>query len=107
MVRASIRWDESTQCLQVVGDVCFDTVVSLRDAGIDLMRAQQAPVVFDLSLIEKMRDSSGLLLLLAWIRQGRKTNQVVQFNNISPALVDFAKLCGLSTLIEMNRQNNG
>lgn len=95
----SVSLTENQDRLAVVGSISFKNVVKLRNTGKRLL-AQKTPVqiTVDLQAVESS-DNSGLVLLLAWIRDARHVNKSLVFQNVPVFLQRMSQVFGLETII--------
>jgi len=83
--------------LTLKGQIDFDNVVNALKKSVDLL--QSLPdMTIDLQNLTQS-DSSGLALLLAWMRTARQQKKKIVFLNMPPFLTDLAMVSGLSELL--------
>ena len=81
----------------VSGDLNFKNVMSLHQKCIE--QSQPLPeLVFDFSRVTSS-DSSGLALLVEWIKMAELAKKRVVIKGLSNGLVELAKVSGLDALI--------
>ncbi len=86
--------------LQVIGSVNFKNVVKLRNQG-QYWLAQQTSqaVVVDLQGVASS-DNSGLVLLVAWLRDARHAQKTLVFRHVPKFLLRMAEVFGLNSVIK-------
>lgn len=85
------------QAIYLQGDLTFSSVELIAENH-QFIFADNHPVIFDLSGIEKM-DSSVLALLIKWLRCGKQCNKLISFRDGSQQLINLIKLSGLQDII--------
>ena len=81
----------------VSGELTFDSVEDLRQAGVRLL--DDVPVAtFDLQGVSRT-DSAGLALLIEWHREARRRNVRLQYLNIPPQMLAIAGISNLNRLL--------
>ncbi len=95
----SIRWNENETCLLISGAFNFADVVKLRQLGSKLVIQSIHPVItIDLQGVEHS-DNSGLVLLVAWMRDARRQGKSLIFSHVPEFLVKMAQVFGLQTIL--------
>lgn len=90
--------------LIVNGELVFNTVPDWCARG--CLFITQTPVPeFDFASV-KLSDSSGVALLLAWLREANAVDKTINFRNLPQQLLDVAKVCGVLSLIQSNESHN-
>ncbi len=84
--------------LQLSGPLTLQTVKVLYDRG--LQADGSTSLVIDLSQVEAV-DSSGVSLLLSWLREAQRRNITVCFSNIPDNLMSLAKLYGVADVLPL------
>ncbi len=87
----------------VNGELVFSTVLEWRRKGCLFISETPAPE-FDFAQVE-LSDSSGVALLLAWLREANAAGKPVSFRNLPQQLLDVAKVCGVLSLIQTNESH--
>lgn len=82
----------------VSGPVTLETVLALREAGLQQLTLQQMTV--DLSGVTEV-DSSALSLLFEWHRTAQAEGRRIRYSNLPDNLSSLAALYGVSELIEV------
>ncbi len=85
--------------LQLSGPLTLQTVKELYDRG--LQANGSTSLVIDLSRVESV-DSSGVSLLLSWLREAQRSNINVSFSNIPHNLMSLAKLYGVADMLPLS-----
>ena len=81
----------------VSGDLDFKNVLSLHQQLLE--KSGQAPdLIFDFSRVTTS-DSSGLALVIEWIRLANQTNKKIAFKGLSNGLLELAQVSGLDAVI--------
>lgn len=83
--------------LSVAGHIHFDNVVEVWKKSLDLL-LPFSTVTIDLKELEQS-DSSGLALLVGWLRMARTQKKKMIFLNIPSSLKALAKVSGLNGLL--------
>ena len=81
----------------VKGDIDFSNVMSLRQKSLAQFN-HKPEIMFDLSQVTSS-DSSGLALVIEWLKIGKKNNTTVHLQHITDDLMMIAKASGLNVLI--------
>ena len=90
---------ETETGLSVSGKICFDNVVALRRQGNRMIRhIMQRQLTVDLSDVTSS-DSSGLSLLLRWLRYAGQQGKTMSFINTPARLYKIANVCGVASLL--------
>ncbi|MCK4870264.1 MAG: STAS domain-containing protein [Gammaproteobacteria bacterium] len=87
--------------IQVNGALNFAVATKLCREGVRLI-AKNKRSVFDLTNIQT-EDSSGLALLVAWVKYAHKVNKEIYFVNIPGQLLAIINLCGLDELLPIKK----
>jgi len=92
---ATVTFNDSV--FQVAGDLSFKNVMLLNQAC--MRHFEQCPeLIFDFSHVTSS-DSSGLALVIEWIKFAEKANKKIRFKNLSNSLMSIATASGLDKLI--------
>jgi phospholipid transport system transporter-binding protein len=83
--------------LTVQGHIDFDNVVGALKKSTDLL-SPLSEITIDLQNVTQS-DSSGLALLVAWMRMARMQQKKIIFLNVPAFLKDLARVSGLSGLL--------
>lgn len=90
---------ESETGFSVSGKIHFDNILALRRQGDRMINSiVQKDLVVDLSGIESS-DSSGLSLLLRWLRYAGQQGKTLRIINMPESLYKVAEVCGIATLL--------
>ncbi len=85
--------------ISLTGFLMFDTVLSIYQSGLDYLAQYTLPELeIDLSQVEKS-DSSGLSMLLGWMRVAKQKNIHLHFTHVPRYLLDVARLCGVDGIL--------
>ena len=95
---AEVKLIKSEQgLLKVRGEITHDSV----DALVDAELSSENPVLqIDFSEVTRS-DSSGLALMLHWMRNAKKQQFQLQFSNIPENLMALAKMCNLDDVLPL------
>lgn len=94
---AKIDFLPSKICL--TGELLFGTIMPLYHAGTEYInKYTQSNLEIDLSQVEKS-DSSGLSLLLSWIKTAKQKKINVRFTHVPQYLLNLAKVCGIEDML--------
>ncbi len=85
---------------KIVGDLTFSTVPTLKTLGEKYIDTHQEPS-FDFAFVNKT-DSSAIALLLSWLRDAKKENKKIHFENIPQQVIEVAEVCGVNSLLIFN-----
>ncbi len=85
----------------VTGDLVFKTVPRWRRIGRQYIDATEEPV-FQFNNITRC-DSSGVALLLAWLRDAKEKGRVIRFAQMPQQLVEIAQVYGVLDVIEKEK----
>jgi phospholipid transport system transporter-binding protein len=85
--------------LKLSGPLTLQTVKALYDRG--LLADGSASLVIDLTQVEAV-DSSGVSLLLSWLREAQRSNISLHFSNVPHNLMSLAKLYGVADMLPVN-----
>lgn len=87
--------------IHVSGDLNAASVPALLDDATALF--QQAGEQFSVDLADVTRaDSSGLALLIDWMRSARRDNQQLSFRRIPAQLLEMARVSGIESLLPLS-----
>ncbi len=87
-------------CLQLAGDIDFNSVPELMAQGQRLLDSLTEAVV-DFSAVTKV-NSAGLVLMLTLLRFANKNNMSMHFVNVPASLKSIAKLTAVEPLLWIN-----
>ncbi len=74
----------------VVGDLTFDTVVSIEAEGFDAIAESGDQIVLNLSEV-KICSSAALALLLSWLRCAQQQKKTLSFKDTPPILLSLIR----------------
>lgn len=80
----------------VAGDLHFSNVMPLYEKSLQSILACPE-LVFDFSQL-KSSDSSGLALIVEWIKLAKQQNKPIQFLHLSQDIMSIAKAAGLDSM---------
>ena len=83
--------------LHLRGELRFSNVMSVYEKSLKLVDACDH-LLFDLSNL-KNNDSSGLALLIEWIKLARSQKKIIRFINFPQPLYSLVRISGLEHLI--------
>lgn len=90
----------------ISGKINFDSVTLLSERGCQLITSSdQLNLNFDFSKSD-CRDSSGLALMLSWLRCAKRSNKEVKFIDIPSSLLRISEICGVKSMLGDLRENN-
>lgn len=87
--------------IRVSGDLNAVSVPKLLDATADLFRQSGQQVRIDLAKVTRA-DSSGLALLIDWMRTARRQHQQLSFRRLPAQLLDMARVSGIEALLPLS-----
>ena len=73
----------------ISGNICFETVTQLRTQGAQLINNAKSDIQFNFQSVT-FADSSGLALLLAWLRQAKTMKKAIHFTHIPQSMMEMA-----------------
>ncbi len=95
----TIKLSEDQSTLVVDGSLNFKHVLKLRRLGKKLLMQQTQPFVnIDLQHV-KRSDNSGLVLLVAWIRDAREAGKSINYLHVPEFLRRMAQVFGLESIL--------
>jgi len=104
-MQGSVLIDQDSQSLEVKGHVYFSNVVELQEQGFSFINTATVKTVkVDLKNLVNC-DSSGLALLVGWVREAKKQHKDIQFVNPPSFLQDILKLFGLDSVLPILWEN--
>lgn len=86
------------ECAQLIGQLNFFNVLSIRQAGLNYINKQATSVTFNLSEIIKS-DSAGVALLIEWWREALYQNKEIKFIHIPPEMMALIKVGNLTDIL--------
>jgi phospholipid transport system transporter-binding protein len=92
--QADIRIQENK--LILYGDVCFWNVMSVYEKSIAYL-SQSSICVIDFSQLHSS-DSSGLALIVDWLKWAEKRQKSITLQNVPPFLLSLMKTVGIDRL---------
>lgn len=96
---AQVALNNAQTGFSVSGDIRFNNVLKLRRQGNRLMNAIADSVIeVDLAQVSSS-DTSGLSLLVRWMRFAEKQNKQVKYKSIPAPLMKVATVCGVAQLV--------
>ena len=95
----STQIQESGGGLRICGPLRFDSVATLREAGIRLIR--DGARVVDLGAVERA-DSSALALLMEWERAAAGVGGSLKFVSVPEQLRQIASLSEMDQVLDLN-----
>lgn len=81
---------------KIQGDLSFATTTDLYESAREAMQ-QSLPASVELQAVERV-DSSGVALMLDWIRAARASQQTLKFHNVPAHMRSIADLCSVGHL---------
>lgn len=95
----SVKPSDEPNVLAVAGFLNFKNVVNLRNQGKEwLQQPSAAEVIIDLKEVENS-DNSGLVLLVAWMRDAANVKKTIVFRHVPNMLQRMAQLFGLQSIL--------
>src|SRR5690348_404502 len=95
----AVTLSDDGAALLVTGVINFKNVVKLRHQGKQwLARQALTLVVIDLQAVAKS-DNSGLVLLVAWMRDARELGKTVNFRHVPDFLQRMSEVFGLNSIL--------
>jgi len=88
---------QSSGQFSLAGDLSFETVPQLVDAGAQLFQAD-GQVCIDLAQVGRS-DSAGLALLVSWLRLARQQGKRLSFRQVPPQLLGLARVSGVEHIL--------
>ena len=88
--------------IELSGVLNFDSVVELREQGfLAIETIESEKIIVDFSAVTKS-DSSGLALMLSWLRYANKKNKTIQFMKVPQAIENLANSCQIKEILWIN-----
>lgn len=95
----AVTLSDDGAALLVTGVINFKNVVKLREHGKQLLARQAHPlVIIDLQAVARS-DNSGLVLLIAWMRDARELGKTIAFRHVPDFLKRMAEVFGLNSIL--------
>ncbi len=91
---------QSDDAFALSGNIDFNNVNQLYEIGIEAFEKQKT-IFIDLGHIHKS-DSSGLALLVAWIRYANQMQKQLHFKNMPSCMYHFSRVCGVDSLLPIS-----
>ena len=85
--------------VQLAGPLTQQTVKALFDRGLEM--AGKSVLEVDLSQVDVV-DSSGVSLMLTWLRQAQRNNVNLRFSHIPDNLMSLARLYGVAAMLPLS-----
>lgn len=89
---------------KIVGLINFNTVTQIYKQGIQLLEGLNC-VVIDFSEVTHA-DSSGIALLLYWLRIAKSEGKTFQFANLPAQLLEMANVCEVMPFLQKHMITN-
>ena len=89
-------------CYRLPETLTFATAPGLYLQTGEMFNTPLPTLTFDLVDVTRV-DSAGLALLLEWLREGRRRNKEIHFQNIPTQLTAIAKVSGLNGILPESR----
>lgn len=86
--------------LKVTGEMNKVTVPQLVRDSRSYMSQISGDIVVDLSAVERA-DSSGLAMLIEWMRMAKKSQRNIQYKNVPTQLMEIAGVSGLQDILPL------
>ncbi len=97
--KVSVKFNPDRTALLVSGRLNFMDIVEIRNKGKTLIHEfVDTTVMMDLTEV-KSGDNSGLVLLVAWLRDARNSGKALVFTGIPEFLSRMARVFGLQELL--------
>ncbi len=81
------------------GDLCFANVMSVYEKSLQQLNAINTKWILDFSHLTSS-DSSGLALILEWIKFAKQSRRAIQFEHLSRDLLSLARAASMQVLFE-------
>lgn len=81
----------------VSGELCFANVMTIYRKSLPLL-AVSPTFIFNFTQVTKS-DSSGLALVIEWLKLAKKQGKAIRFESLSSELMAIAKAAGIEALI--------
>ena len=85
---------------RVVGDLDYETVVTLLELDSSLFDQPAESIEIDLSGIGRTT-SVGLALMLEWLRQAHSKKKTINFSNVPQQMLAMAKISQLDSILQL------
>ena len=87
----------ATSQFMVPNPLNFDTTPQLYERGCQIIDKNPQPI-FDMQQVTES-DNSGLALMTSWVSYAKKYGKNVQFINMTPKLLEIAKISNLQDIL--------
>lgn len=95
---ASIQLNDGV--IQVSGEMNAVSVPVLLNAAVDLFRQSGPQITIDLAEVSRA-DSSGLALMIDWMRTARQQQQQLSFRRLPEQLREMARVSGIEDILPL------
>lgn len=85
--------------LQISGDLGFSNVMAIYEQSLPYIKKSNA-LAFDFSNVTSS-DSSGLALILEWIKFAKENNKSIHISHLTKDLSSIAKSAGMTSLLPL------
>ncbi|HLD16094.1 MAG TPA: STAS domain-containing protein [Coxiellaceae bacterium] len=89
------------QHIAVAGNICFDTVLALRQEGDAIIDTEENKLVFNFKGVHSV-DSSALTLLAVWTRRAKMRGKLIQFTHLPSSLMAMIKAFNLTSILPLS-----
>ena len=98
MTQSQLQWQDNK--LTVSGELNFQTVPSLVKQSVAMLAQGDAAteLVVDLQGVGRS-DSSGVALMIEWMRHAEARNKGIRFQNIPSQMQSIARVCGVDEIL--------
>ncbi len=94
----SVGIEQRTDGFDVAGELDVGTVPGLIQQTLALFRKESGVMTIDLQKVTRA-DSSGIAILIEWMRAARDSNREIVFRNVPVQLLAIAKVSGLDQIL--------
>jgi phospholipid transport system transporter-binding protein len=85
---------------KIDGTLCIQTVAEMEIKGRQMIDAAPQELNVDLSGVSKS-DSTGVALLIAWLRYARQNQKRIIFQNLPEKMMDNVRVSGLEAVLAL------
>jgi phospholipid transport system transporter-binding protein len=86
--------------VQVSGELCFSSVLKIRDAGLNYINQVSEPV-FNCNKVTNA-DSAGVALLVEWWRHATLAQKTISFIHVPNRMIGLIKVGNLEDILEVH-----
>lgn len=98
----AINFEQESGTVQVSGELCMDSMIAIMAEADGMFSNVPAGSALNVDLAGVSRsDSTGLALLLDWMRRAQQARQDITFHNMPEQMLSIARASGLEQLLPL------